>query len=153
MKNHIFLGLSYALILTLFTFTTVACSTMDDDIEEGSITLSFPSFARNSVLSSDDENYYLSVNIRGDYTDKELVKITSEVSNCQVVFEKIPIGKSIYLTANLYTAYSEAAYLHVFTGKSSNFVVAGGRNQVSIQMTDLTRNDGGGIQHPYRFCI
>ncbi len=132
-----------ALILMLSGF--VSCSNLTQEEENSSLTLSFngSDFSRNITVPSDTKDFYLVVNVLGDY--KETKEITfSSFGSYSLTFDSIPIGAEIYVEANAYNPNAAEpngtdypTIFHTFTGDSSKQRIHEGENGVNLQMKNL----------------
>ena len=133
-----------ALILMLSGF--VSCSNLTQEEENSSLTLSFngSDFSRNITVPSDTKDFYLVVNVLGDY--KETKEITfSSFGSYSLTFDSIPIGAEIYVEANAYNpnvvepiGADFPSFLHTFTGDSSKQRIHEGENDVNLQNIKLS---------------
>lgn len=144
MKKLVILFVTFVFMVSGF----VSCSNLTEE-ENSSLTLTFNgsdfsgSSARNINISSDFSDYYLVVNVLGDY--KETKKIPfSTVGDYSVTFDTIPVGSEIYIEANAYNpnvyepvGADTPSILHTFTGDSSRQEIHEGDNDVKLQMKNL----------------
>ena len=148
MKKLVILFVTFVFMVSGF----VSCSNLTEE-EKSSLTLTFNgsdfsgSSARNINISSDFSDYYLVVNVLGDY--KETKEITfSSFGSYSLTFDSIPIGAEIYVEANAYNpnVYEPIvepnladfpSFLHTFTGDSSKQRIHEGENGVNLQMKNL----------------
>ena len=100
MKKLVILFVTFVFMVSGF----VSCSNLTEE-EKSSLTLTFNgsdfsgSSARNINISSDFSDYYLVVNVLGDY--KETKEITfSSFGSYSLTFDSIPVGSKIYVEAN-----------------------------------------------------
>lgn len=132
-----------ALILMLSGF--VSCSNLTQEEENSSLTLSFngSDFSRNITVPSDTKDFYLVVNVLGDY--KETKGITfSSFGSYSLTFDSIPVGSKIYVEANAYNpnvyepvGADTPSILHTFTGDSSRQEIHEGDNSINLKMRNL----------------
>ncbi|MCR5289776.1 MAG: hypothetical protein K6E51_07280 [Treponema sp.] len=121
-----------------------SCSDFMSRDEEGSaLTLRFNGAAfsggpRNVTPdTSDEESFWITVAISGDYTGSKTVKVDSSPTTYQMVFDDIPVGSTITIDANAYSLGNPVSGCHKYTGSKSNVAIGPGQTDVDIAMTNV----------------
>ncbi len=148
-KKHSF-GVALFCLILLFS----SCS---NGAENASLTLTFNgadfarTSARNITVDSDYKDYYLVVNILGDYTETKEIPF-SEIGTYGVTFLSIPVGAKISVQANVYDMNDEEDddgqqgtdvrqhFYHIYTGSSPEINIVDGYNIVSLSLKRFDLN-------------
>ena len=128
-------------ILSACLLAITSCSNFN---ETSSLSLTFngsdfaqKSSARNILVTSDYEGYYLVLNLLGDYTERKEIPF-SAIENYTVTFDSIPVGSDVYVEANVYNPNSDE-FTHLYNGTSEKISVSSGANSVNLSMKSLTK--------------
>ena len=114
-------------LLTCVIFS--GCSFLD---RNSSVTASV-SFSLNTARAAgaEDGNTFVDVELTGDYKDSQTAALTG--NKVTVTFDKVPVGKSVSVSAKIYTLYDDAKAV-LYAGESEKKVITEGENPFTIPL-------------------
>ena len=133
--------------------------TVDNPTEQGPIDVSGTTFTVNSNGNAiyftsiegsgsddgdDDEKgnrYEFTISANGGYSETRTIAVTEKYKTYTVTFNEIPVGTSVYFTADVYEYYTvdgSEKRNHLFTGKSDTITIASGYNTAVLDMEDVS---------------
>ncbi len=95
---------------------------------------------RGRGVDTDSSTFSMEVSVHGDYNKTLTSTISTET---EVAFDGIPVDSNIYVEASIYTQ-TDGERVNLYKGKSKNFTVRSGENQVVFVLRRVTGYEESG---------
>lgn len=109
-----------------------SCSLFEDN-NLGSLSFSLPSDAFYSLRAAETESLFLDISLKGEYEASRTLAVTTDM---KVVFDRIPVGKKIYVEAVIYRSNPDNSNSKevCYAGKSDYIRIGPDDNRINLRL-------------------